>query len=87
MHGAPLFFLKEATIAINTLVSSVVLVLPYFYVQARNKYGSLRKASSTQKNIQTPAAAVDTAMFSKTREYHSETLCARGCLVGWLIGV
>lgn len=81
MYGASLSFLKEATIVINTLISSVVSALSYIYVQASNKLDSLRKALLTSENIHTPAAAVDAAMFSKITEPHSETMKACGSIL------
>lgn len=58
MHGAHLSFLKKITIVTNTLIWSVVLALYYFYAQGSNKFGSLKKASSTRETTKAPAAAV-----------------------------
>lgn len=73
MHDAPPSFLKEMTIVINTVVSSVVLALHYLYVQASNKCGSIRKTSSTRENSHMPSAAVDT-LFSRLQG----PMCAHG---------
>lgn len=51
MKGTPLLFIKERTIPTNILTWTAFLAVDYSYTQASNKFGSLRKVSSTQGNI------------------------------------
>lgn len=79
MHGASLS--QVITIITNTSILSVVLALYHFYVQARNKFGSLRETLSIRKNIHTSAVPAEGTMFSETREHHSETMYAHSCVL------